>query len=43
MIEKVILGGGGISYTGDVSGATTVVDPQFANARGFMECWFKLA
>lgn len=42
MIEKVIFGGGGISYMCGVSGAVTVVDPQFANARGFMEYGLKL-
>ena len=37
MIERIILGGGGIWYMGNVSGAYVVRDPQMANAKGFME------
>ncbi len=35
--EKIVLGGGGVTHLGAVSGATVVMDPQFANARGYLE------
>lgn len=37
MVEKIILGGGGVAYAGNVSGAYVMPDPQFGNAKGFME------
>jgi len=36
-VDCVIIGGGGVSYLGEVKGAFVVNDPQFANARGFFE------
>lgn len=36
-VDEIILGGGGISYMGNISGARIVNNPQMANARGFME------
>jgi len=42
MVEKIILGGGGIAYVSGVSGVDIVAEPQFANARGFVEYGKKL-
>ncbi len=36
-VEKIILGGGGVTHLGSVSGATVATDPQYANARGYLE------
>jgi hypothetical protein len=35
-VERIILGGGGASYIGKAAGANVVVEPQTANARGFL-------
>lgn len=42
VVDRIVLGGGGISYMGNISGATVVMDPQFANARGFMSYGLKI-
>ncbi|MCX5814851.1 MAG: ParM/StbA family protein [Proteobacteria bacterium] len=42
VVEKVVFGGGGISYMGGLSRDSVVVDPLFANARGFTEYGLKL-
>ncbi len=41
-LDKIVLGGGGIAFLGNVSGAEIVPEPQFANARGFFEYGMKL-
>jgi hypothetical protein len=42
VVEKIVFGGGGISYMGGLSRDSMVADPLFANARGFMEYGLKV-
>lgn len=36
-VDEIILGGGGLSYMGNISGAHIVNNPQMGKAREFME------
>ena len=43
VVEKIVFGGGGISYINGLERNSVVADSLFANARGFMEYGLKLS